>query len=89
MSRREERLWERARSYLAAGNNDAARIALESLLQHMPNSAAVNLQLADPATYASPDRDRISELNAAHARLEAKVAELEESWLELEMAMGE
>ena len=35
------------------------------------------------------DRDRISELNAAHARLEAKVAELEESWLELEMAMEE
>jgi ATP-binding cassette subfamily F protein 3 len=51
--------------------------------------AAVNLQLADPATYASPDRNRISELNAAHARLEAKVAALEESWLELEMAMGE
>ena len=51
--------------------------------------AAVNLQLADPATYASPDRDRINELNAAHARLEAKVAELEESWLELEIAMGE
>ncbi len=51
--------------------------------------AAVNLQLADPATYAGPDRDRISELNAAHARLEAKVAELEESWLELEMAMGD
>ncbi len=51
--------------------------------------AAVNRQLADPATYASPDRDRINELNAAHARLEGKVAELEESWLELEMAMGE
>ncbi len=51
--------------------------------------AAVNRQLADPATYASPDRDRITELNAAHARLEAKVAELEESWLELEIAMGE
>ena len=51
--------------------------------------AAVSRQLADPATYASPDHDRISELNAAHARLEAKVAELEESWLELEMAMGE
>ncbi|MEO8333190.1 MAG: ATP-binding cassette domain-containing protein, partial [Gallionella sp.] len=51
--------------------------------------ASVNRQLADPATYASPDRDKISQLNAAHARLEAKVAELEESWLELEMAMGE
>jgi ATP-binding cassette subfamily F protein 3 len=49
--------------------------------------AAVDQKLADPATYASPDRDKISEMNAAHARLEAKVAELEESWLELEMAM--
>ena len=51
--------------------------------------AEVNRQLADPDTYASPDRDTISELNAAHARLEAKVMELEESWLELETAMGE
>jgi ATP-binding cassette subfamily F protein 3 len=51
--------------------------------------AAINRQLADPTTYASPDRDRITELNAAHARLEAKVAELEESWLELEMALGD
>ncbi len=49
--------------------------------------AAVDQKLADPATYASPDRDKISEMNAAHARLKAKVAELEESWLELEMAM--
>ncbi len=51
--------------------------------------AAVNRQLADPATYASPDRARISELNAAHAKLEAQVAALEESWLELETAIGE
>ena len=51
--------------------------------------AAVNRQLADPATYASPDRARIAELNAAHAKLEAQVAELEESWLELEIAIGE
>jgi ATP-binding cassette subfamily F protein 3 len=51
--------------------------------------AVVNRQLADPATYASPDRNKISELNAAHTKLEAKVAELEESWLELEMAIGE
>ena len=49
--------------------------------------AVVDQKLADPATYASPDRDKISEMNAAHARLKAKVAELEESWLELEMAM--
>jgi ATP-binding cassette, subfamily F, member 3 len=51
--------------------------------------AVVNRQLADPATYASPDRNKISELNSAHAKLQAKVAELEESWLELEMAIGE
>ncbi|MDD5180696.1 MAG: ABC transporter ATP-binding protein, partial [Gallionellaceae bacterium] len=51
--------------------------------------AAVNRQLADPATYANPDRDKISQLNAAHASFEAKVAALEESWLELEMALEE
>ncbi len=49
--------------------------------------AAVNRQLADSATYATLDRTKISELNTVHANLEAKVAELEESWLELEMAM--
>ena len=51
--------------------------------------AAVNLQLADPSTYANPDRDKINQLNALHASLQAKVAALEESWLELEMAMEE
>jgi ATP-binding cassette subfamily F protein 3 len=51
--------------------------------------AAVNRQLADPATYTNPDRDKISQLNTLHASLEGKVAELEESWLELEMAMEE
>lgn len=51
--------------------------------------AAINQQLADPATYASPDRDKISELNTAHARLQTKVAELEEDWLALEMALEE
>ena len=51
--------------------------------------AAINRQLADPATYASPDRDKLSELNAAHASLKARVEQLEESWLELETAMGE
>ena len=51
--------------------------------------AAINRQLADPATYASADRYKISQLNIQHASLEAKMAELEESWLELEMAMEE
>ena len=45
MSRSEERLWERARRYLAEGQGAAARITLESLLQRLPNSAAVHLQL--------------------------------------------
>jgi ATP-binding cassette subfamily F protein 3 len=51
--------------------------------------AAVNQQLADPATYSNPDRTKVSQLNAEHARLQAQVAELEEGWLELEMAKEE
>ncbi|MHB1117249.1 ABC-F family ATP-binding cassette domain-containing protein [Sideroxydans sp.] len=51
--------------------------------------AAVNQQLADPETYANPDRAKVEKLNAEHARLQAKVAELEEGWLELEMAKEE
>jgi ATP-binding cassette subfamily F protein 3 len=51
--------------------------------------AEVNRQLADPATYVNPDRDEIIKLNALHTTVEKKVAELEESWLELEMAMEE
>ena len=50
---------------------------------------AVNEQLADPETYANPDRAKVEKLNADHARLQAKVAELEEAWLELEMAKEE
>ena len=51
--------------------------------------AAVNEQLAAPETYANPDRAKVEKLNADHARLQAKVAELEEAWLELEMAKEE
>ena len=51
--------------------------------------AIVNQQLADPATYTSLERGKISELNASHASMEVNVAELEESWLALEMAMEE
>ncbi|MDH2916542.1 MAG: ATP-binding cassette domain-containing protein [Gallionella sp.] len=51
--------------------------------------AAVNEQLADPETYTNPDRAKVEKLNADHARLQAKVAELEEAWLELEMAKEE
>jgi ATP-binding cassette subfamily F protein 3 len=51
--------------------------------------AAVNEQLADPATYANPDRAKVTQLNAEHARLTANVTELEEGWLELEMSKEE
>ncbi len=48
--------------------------------------ATINQQLADPDTYANPDHTKVGQLNNEHARLSAKVAELEEGWLELEMA---
>ncbi|MEK7303032.1 MAG: ATP-binding cassette domain-containing protein [Pseudomonadota bacterium] len=44
-------------------------------------------QLADPATYVNRSRDEINQLNTIRATLEKKVNELEESWLELELAM--
>jgi ATP-binding cassette subfamily F protein 3 len=49
----------------------------------------VNNKLADPATYDNLPRSEVDKLNVLHATLEQKVAELEESWLELEMAIEE
>ena len=49
----------------------------------------VNRQLADPATYTNRSRVEVEKLNATHSSLEKKVTELEEAWLELEMAMEE
>jgi ATP-binding cassette subfamily F protein 3 len=49
----------------------------------------INRALADPATYAECAGDAISELNARRENLETRVAELEEGWLELEMALEE
>lgn len=46
-------------------------------------------QLADPAIYTNRSRDEVDQLSAVHATLENKLAELEESWLELEMALEE
>jgi ATP-binding cassette subfamily F protein 3 len=46
-------------------------------------------QLADPIIYTNRSRDEVDQLSAVHAALENKVAELEESWLELEMALEE
>ncbi|MBU0689713.1 MAG: ATP-binding cassette domain-containing protein [Gammaproteobacteria bacterium] len=57
-----------------------------SLTAAQAELAAINQQLADPDTYANPDHAKVGQLNSEHARLSAKVAELEEGWLELEMA---
>jgi len=46
-------------------------------------------RLADPATYTNCPREEIDRLSTMHATLEKKVAELEENWLELEMALEE
>jgi len=46
-------------------------------------------KLADPATYDNLPRSEVDKLNVLHASLTHKVAELEESWLELEMAIEE
>jgi len=51
--------------------------------------AEINCQLADPATYAECDGGKIGSLNARRENLEARVNDLEESWLELEMALEE
>jgi ATP-binding cassette subfamily F protein 3 len=51
--------------------------------------AEVNQKLAAPATYTECSGDEISRLNARRESLENRAAELEESWLELEMALEE
>jgi ATP-binding cassette subfamily F protein 3 len=43
--------------------------------------------LGDPATYSDRSNDAIADLNARREELETKVAELEESWLEMEMSL--
>jgi ATP-binding cassette, subfamily F, member 3 len=49
----------------------------------------INRQLGDPATYTECSSDFIADLNVRREVLESKVAELEESWLELEMSLEE
>ena len=50
---------------------------------------SVTDKLADPATYASLSRDEIGTLSRQHASLEQQVKELEDNWLELEMAIDQ
>ena len=49
--------------------------------------AEASRQLADPITYTRCSREEIDRLNTIHETLQKKVIDLEESWLELEMAM--
>ena len=49
--------------------------------------AETQQHLADPATYANPADPTIGQLNQTRETLEQKIAALEESWLELEMAL--
>ncbi|MDP1559677.1 MAG: ATP-binding cassette domain-containing protein [Nitrosomonas sp.] len=49
--------------------------------------AEASRQLADPATYANRPRDEVEQLSEVHSNLEQKVAQLEEDWLALEMAL--
>ncbi|SEP65146.1 ABC-F family ATP-binding cassette domain-containing protein [Nitrosomonas ureae] len=51
--------------------------------------AETNRRLADPATYVNCSRNEIDQLSETLVKLEKKVAELEENWLELEMALEE
>ena len=43
--------------------------------------AAVRAALADPALYATPDKDKVAELAKAEARLAGELAHAEEDWL--------
>jgi ATP-binding cassette subfamily F protein 3 len=49
--------------------------------------ADIQRRLADPATYANPADPAIGDLNRNREELERTIAVLEESWLELEMAL--
>lgn len=49
--------------------------------------AAINHQLADPATYTDSQSEKIARLNQQRQELEAKIEQLEEDWLALELAM--
>ena len=47
----------------------------------------INRQLGDPATYTDCSSDFIAHLNVRRESLDARIAELEESWLEMEMSL--
>ncbi len=74
--------------------NKKALLSKQSKLEAALNIAQKELaearrQLGDSATYAQRTREEIDQLSAVHAALEEKIAELEENWLALEMALEE
>ena len=74
--------------------NKKALLSKQTKLENELNKAQaelteINRQLGDPATYAECSSDFIVDLNARREKLESRVAELEESWLELEMSLEE
>ncbi len=64
------------------------RIEVE-LAKAQEELAEINARLGEPATYAECSVDFIAGLNARREVVQAKVGELEEGWLELEMALEE
>ncbi|TAN71561.1 MAG: ATP-binding cassette domain-containing protein [Gallionella sp.] len=85
---------EKPRQPAAPKSNKKALQSKQSKLEAELNKAQTELgeidrQLGDPATYAGCSGDFIADLNARHKILATKVAELEESWLELEMSLEE
>jgi ATP-binding cassette subfamily F protein 3 len=59
------------------------------LHQAQESLSEIQLRLVDPATYSNPNDPVISELNHQREELEHRIARLEESWLELEMAIDD
>jgi ATP-binding cassette, subfamily F, member 3 len=75
-------------------SNRRALLSKQSKLEAALNAAQkelaeANRQLADPATYTQRSRNEIDQLNATYHALKAKIDELEEGWLELEMTLEE
>ncbi len=63
---------------------------LETELSKAQNELGeINRQLGNPSTYSECSSDFIADLNVRREKLESRVAELEESWLELEMNLEE
>lgn len=85
---------QKAQSQSPARPNKKMLLAKQAKLEATLTAAqkeleVANRKLADPATYANCPREEIDRLSAIHASLQQKVMELEEGWLELEMALEE